>query len=68
MVTEDGSRQPILRDKQYEDESQFTPESLVHEARRQKALREARVPQVSFSIPTATSSDIYAPQVGRGST
>lgn len=46
-----SGRPPILRDKQYSAPSAFTPESLVREARRQKGLPEATVPEVCVLDP-----------------
>jgi uridine phosphorylase len=37
---------PILREKLYDQPSAFTPESLLREARRQKALAENALPAV----------------------
>jgi uridine phosphorylase len=48
---DDGSAPPILRAKRYEDSSEFTPESLLREARRQKGLAEASVPAVCILDP-----------------
>ena len=42
---------PILRDKQYEATSAFTPENLLREARRQKCLGDAAVPEVCLLDP-----------------
>jgi uridine phosphorylase len=42
---------PILRDKEYDRPSAFTPENLLREARRQKGLGEARVPAVCVLDP-----------------
>jgi uridine phosphorylase len=42
---------PILARKCYEEASAFTPENLLREARRQKAIAEARVPSVCVLDP-----------------
>jgi uridine phosphorylase len=42
---------PILTDKNYDAASAFTPENLLREARRQKCLREASVPEVCVLDP-----------------
>lgn len=42
---------PILRDKAYTTASAFTPENLLREARRQKALVAARTPDVCMLDP-----------------
>ncbi|HEY4383314.1 MAG TPA: hypothetical protein VGN34_02405, partial [Ktedonobacteraceae bacterium] len=42
---------PILRGKQYDDPSIFTPENLLREARRQKALPEQPVPEICVLDP-----------------
>lgn len=42
---------PILRDKHYAAASAFTPENLLREARRQKCLSEAAVPEVCLLDP-----------------
>jgi uridine phosphorylase len=46
-----GDPPPILRDKHHDVPSAFTPESLLREARRQKRLPEARVPEVCVLDP-----------------
>jgi uridine phosphorylase len=52
MTQHDGGRPPpILRDKSYGSASEFTPESLMREARRQKGLGEASVPEVCVLDP-----------------
>jgi uridine phosphorylase len=51
MRQDDGRAPPILRDKLYGDASEFTPESLLREARRQKDLAEASVPTVCILDP-----------------
>lgn len=42
---------PILRDKHHEAASQFTPENLLRDARRQKGLPRATVPQICVLDP-----------------
>jgi hypothetical protein len=42
---------PILAEKHYREASAFTPENLLREARRQKAVGEARVPSVCVLDP-----------------
>lgn len=42
---------PILAEKNYREASAFTPENLLREARRQKAITEARVPSVCVLDP-----------------
>ncbi len=42
---------PILSSKQYDEPSVFTPENLLREARRQKALTRANVPPVCILDP-----------------
>jgi hypothetical protein len=42
---------PILRDKHYDSPSTFTPESLLREARRQKNVRHAPIPEVCVLDP-----------------
>ena len=51
MAIDEGSRPPILRDKHHDASSEFTPESLLREARRQKALSEDSVPRVCVLDP-----------------
>lgn len=53
MTRDDGDRTPppILRDKSYDRASEFTPESLLREARRQKNLEKASVPEVCVLDP-----------------
>jgi uridine phosphorylase len=46
-----GGPPPILRDKHYDAPSAFTPESLLREARRQKDLPDAAVPEVCVLDP-----------------
>mgnify|MGYP002780453441 FL=1 len=46
-----GRLPPILRDKHYGAPSAFTPESLLREARRQKNLPQAAVPEVCILDP-----------------
>jgi uridine phosphorylase len=51
-MTNDNDRgPPILRDKHYADPSEFTPDSLLREARRQKDLRETAVPEICLLDP-----------------
>ena len=42
---------PILTEKHYREASAFTPDNLLREARRQKAIAEARVPSVCVLDP-----------------
>lgn len=42
---------PILRDKHHDQASEFSPESLLREARRQKALPDASVPAICVLDP-----------------
>ena len=42
---------PILTEKHYEVASAFTPDNLLREARRQKGLKEAAVPQICVLDP-----------------
>ncbi|HEY0838301.1 MAG TPA: nucleoside phosphorylase [Azospirillum sp.] len=52
MTERDGdATPPILRDKFYGSASEFTPESLLREARRQKELEESPVPEVCVLDP-----------------
>ncbi|MCW2242461.1 hypothetical protein [Azospirillum canadense] len=52
MTQHDGDRTPpILRGKFHDSASEFTPESLLREARRQKDLDEASVPEVCVLDP-----------------
>ena len=51
MADDKGARPPILRDKHCRATSEFTPESLLREARRQKGLRDATVPAVCVLDP-----------------
>lgn len=46
-----GGMPPILRDKAYDNASEFTPENLLREARRQKALAESPVPAICVLDP-----------------
>ena len=48
---EEKTRPPILADKAYGAPSEFLPENLLREARRQKQLPEARVPEVCVLDP-----------------
>jgi uridine phosphorylase len=45
------SRPPILADKNYEEESVFSPENLLREARRQKKLGTCSVPKICILDP-----------------
>ncbi|MGH1571817.1 nucleoside phosphorylase [Methylobacterium sp. P31] len=47
----DARRPPILRDKHYRAASAFTPQNLLREARRQKAIAGAAVPDVCVLDP-----------------
>jgi uridine phosphorylase len=47
----DLSRVPILRNKGHRAASEFTPESLLREARRQKGLAKAEVPEICVLDP-----------------
>ncbi len=51
MMTSENAQPPILRDKRYNAPSQFTPESLIREARRQRELCLAQVPPVCILDP-----------------
>src|SRR3954449_491211 len=51
MTQYDGGCAPILREKSFDSSSEFTPESLLREARRQKALEEAPVPAICVLDP-----------------
>jgi uridine phosphorylase len=51
MTANDPANPPILRDKHHEAASEFTPESLLREARRQKALGDASMPEVCVLDP-----------------
>lgn len=51
MTDNEDARPPILRDKHHQAPSEFTPESLLREARRQKCLRDAIVPTVCVLDP-----------------
>jgi uridine phosphorylase len=57
---------PILRDKHYDAVSEFTPENLLREARRQKNLPKAKVPPICVLDP---DGDIvrYLKATGRAS-
>ena len=48
---EEKTRPPILADKAYGAPSEFLPENLLREARRQKQLPEARMPEVCVLDP-----------------
>ncbi len=48
---EEKSTPPILADKVYGAPSEFLPENLLREARRQKQLPEARMPEVCVLDP-----------------
>lgn len=50
-ATTDTQSRPILEGKFYDRPSEFTPESLLREARRQKSLSEAAVPAVCVLDP-----------------
>lgn len=51
-MTEDARQEsPLLEAKAYDEESVFTPESLVENARRQKGLPEEPVPEVCILDP-----------------
>jgi uridine phosphorylase len=50
-VSQPPSRAPILAHKHHDEASVFTPESLLREARRQKGLVEATVPEVCVLDP-----------------
>src|SRR3954466_7872697 len=51
MTQYDGGCAPILREKSFDSASEFTPESLLREARRQKALEEVPVPAICVLDP-----------------
>jgi uridine phosphorylase len=51
MPTNSSRVPPILAEKHYREASAFTPENLLREARRQKAIAEARVPSVCVLDP-----------------
>ena len=51
VITNNGAGPPILRDKDHAASSDFTPDSLLREARRQKGLVEAVVPEVCVLDP-----------------
>ncbi|MCJ2071748.1 nucleoside phosphorylase [Methylobacterium sp. J-030] len=51
MPPRDAPAAPILRDKAYGAASEFTPESLLREARRQRGLAAARVPALCVLDP-----------------
>lgn len=51
MANDTDRRPPILRDKHHADPSEFTPDNLLREARRQKALRETAVPEICLLDP-----------------
>ncbi len=51
MPADEGALPPILRNKDFAAASEFTPESLLREARRQKATGEASVPEVCVLDP-----------------
>lgn len=51
MRDDEGACPPILRDKHHRTPSEFTPESLLREARRQKGLADATVPTVCVLDP-----------------
>ena len=46
-----GSTPPILRQKRYDRPSEFAPENLLREARRQKAIPEGQVPRICVLDP-----------------
>lgn len=46
-----STQAPILRDKHYEAPSEFTPENLLRDARRQKGLDKASVPPICVLDP-----------------
>jgi uridine phosphorylase len=47
----DPSSLPILANKDYQSISVFTPENLLREARRQKSIREGRIPKICILDP-----------------
>lgn len=51
VTAEDVAQVPILTDKRSDEPSAFTPENLLREARRQKGLPVARVPDVCVLDP-----------------
>jgi uridine phosphorylase len=51
MSNRDGERPPILANKRYDAPSAFTPQNLLREARRQKQLTAAGVPDVCILDP-----------------
>lgn len=61
----DPDSAPILRDKHHDLASEFTPENLLRDARRQKRLRKASVPPICVLDP---DGDIvrYLRSTGRG--
>ena len=46
-----GSTPPILRQKKYDQPSEFAPENLLREARRQKAIPDGQVPRICVLDP-----------------
>lgn len=51
MAIDEPALPPILRDKDHGAASEFTPESLLREARRQKGMDAARVPDICILDP-----------------
>lgn len=51
MSIDEAATPPILRSKEYGAASEFTPESLLREARRQKGMEAVRVPQICILDP-----------------
>jgi hypothetical protein len=43
--------QPILSNKNYEEESVFSPDNLLREARRQKQIEKCNVPKICILDP-----------------
>ncbi|MBV9533292.1 MAG: uridine phosphorylase, partial [Bradyrhizobium sp.] len=63
MADNDGGIPPILAQKQYRQPSAFTPENLLREARRQKNLAVASIPDVCVLDP---DGDIVRSLLARG--
>src|SRR6476646_7203348 len=51
MAVNDGGGPPILAQKHYTQPSAFTPENLLREARRQKRIAEASIPDICILDP-----------------
>ena len=63
MAVNDGGVPPILAQKHYAQPSEFTPENLLREARRQKRTAGSSIPEICVLDP---DGDIVRSLLARG--